>query len=591
MIRILKSNIDLKKLLFFITIFITAFVITYRTHSGKGYYNWQSEIWADRAGYYIYLPAFFMYHFDAKKAPEKIEEKTGYGFTIDSEKNTINTKYTYGVSVLLSPFFLIARLVSPLLHQPGEAGFGPVFHKMVNVAAVFYFVLGLWFLEKFLAFYFKPRIRYLVLFFLAAGTNLLYYATDDTLMSHIYSFFLFSVFLYSMKKVIMDRNHFRSFLLFSVSFALIILIRPTNVVMFLLFLCWDINSFNEIRTRIVHLFRPRYLITLLLVTFMVFLPQMIYWKYSRGGFLVYSYGTESFSNWSHPRIAEVWFSTLNGLFLYNPLFIMMIAGMILMMVRKQVNGWITFGLFLTISYLFASWYNWYFGCSFGQRSYVEYYALFAIPFGFLIKDATAIKNLFLKALPFILILFFSYYNIKLIHKFDKCFFGSSWDWSEFSRQLDRAGIFIPYQKSHSFTNDMENQALSYPYALSDSVVHTGMYSAKVNPDKVFLPFFSVPVNDLGERLPHYIQLGLWAYTRETGKNESLIVCSMEKNDSAYAWQSQLLAPYFTRLNQWQKINVRFVIPEGVNRDLMIKLYLWNPKGSTFYIDDLKLQFN
>ena len=48
----------------------------------------QLQIWADRAGYYIYLPSFFMNHFDAKRCPEKIDEKTGYGFTLDYQKNT-----------------------------------------------------------------------------------------------------------------------------------------------------------------------------------------------------------------------------------------------------------------------------------------------------------------------------------------------------------------------------------------------------------------------------------------------------------------------------------------------------------------------
>jgi hypothetical protein len=182
--------IDFREWIFFLLLLGLSLYLTFQAHKDKGYFNWKSEIWADRAGYYIYLPSFFMYHFDAKKCPEKIEEKTGYGFSIDYQKNTINTKYTYGVAALLSPFFIGAYIVSPVLKLPGEAGFGPVYHRMVNVAAVIYLMLGLWILKRFLKYYFEPFIQYLILFFIYAGTNLLFYAVDDTLMSHVYSFFL-----------------------------------------------------------------------------------------------------------------------------------------------------------------------------------------------------------------------------------------------------------------------------------------------------------------------------------------------------------------------------------------------------------------
>jgi hypothetical protein len=586
-----RIHINTKGTAFFLLLLIVSLFLTFRIHQGKGQYNWQSEIWADRAGYYIYLPSFFMYHFDAKKCPEKIDEKTGYGFWMDHEKNTINTKYTYGVAALLSPFFVASYLVSPILHIPGEAGFGLVYHKMVNVAAVIYLILGLLFLKRFLSFYFKPGLQYVILFFIYAGTNLLFYTVDDTLMSHVYSFFLFGVFLVMMKKFLDEGSHYRYFFWMSLAFAFIILIRPTNALILILLLLWDASDLNEVRRRIKILFRPKYLVTLCVVVFLVYLPQMLYWKYSRGGYLVYSYGSESFSNWNHPKLLEVWFSTLNGLFLYTPMALLMILGMLVMILKKIPNGILTLILFFFISYVFASWYNWYFGCSFGQRSYVEYYTIFSIPLGYFIRDSLQIRNLLMKSLVVILLVFFSYYNVRMIMGFDKCFFGSTWDWAQFGRQLEKSDLYSPYKKAYSFEVDMENQALSYLYSTSDSVKMSGMYSAKISSEKEYTPIYSIPIRNLGARLPHFITFNFWAFNPGTQANEALAVCSIDKNDTNVVWQSLPLAPLFKDKKKWQNLTFRFVIPDGLTRDPVIKIYLWNPKRSYFFIDDIKVEFN
>jgi len=60
--------------------------------------SFRTEIWADRAGYYVYLPTTFIYNFSTEKFSENIESKTGEGFVVNKEKNRIETKYTYGVA-------------------------------------------------------------------------------------------------------------------------------------------------------------------------------------------------------------------------------------------------------------------------------------------------------------------------------------------------------------------------------------------------------------------------------------------------------------------------------------------------------------
>jgi hypothetical protein len=574
--------------MFFLGLLIVSLFLTFHVHKDNGYFNWKSEIWADRAGYYIYLPSFFMYHFDAKKCPEKIDEKTGYGFTIDNQKNTINTKYTYGVAFLLSPFFVSSYLVSPVLHKPGEAGFGEVYHKMVNVAAVIYLILGLWILKRFLRYYFDSSIQYFILLCIYAGTNLLFYAVDDTLMSHVYSFFLFALFLFSMKRFLDDHGHLFYFLMMSVAFAFAILIRPTNGVIILLPFLWDVTVKKGFVERLKLLLSQKRIFFFVIILFLVFLPQLIYWKYSRGSFFSYSYGDEGFTNWKTPRIAEVWFSTLNGLFLYSPLVLVMVAGMIMMIVKKIRNGILVMVIFLLVSYICASWYNWYFGCSFGQRPYVEYYALFSIPLGYLILVSLRMRNLIVKSIILLLIVFFSYYNVRMILNFEKCFFGSTWDWPQFGRQLNRAGLIPVSKKSYHFINDLENNAISYDYARTEKVHRSGMYGAELNPGREFCLVFYKTFWDFTTTPPDTVEAGCWVYNPSDRPTGALIVCSIEK-DTVVNWQSRELDADGIKPRSWVNITGKFVIPGNLSMDHKVKIIIWNQRKSTFFVDDLDVK--
>jgi hypothetical protein len=57
---------------------------------------------------------------------------------------------------------------------------------------------------------------------------------------------------------------------------------------------------------------------------LVFIPQLIYWKYSTGHFLSYTYKDEGFSNALSPKIFEALLAPNNGLFPYSLVFIFML---------------------------------------------------------------------------------------------------------------------------------------------------------------------------------------------------------------------------------------------------------------------------
>jgi hypothetical protein len=410
--------------------------LTFNKHSKSGFYNYHSEIWSDKAGYYIYLPSTFIYNFDTEKFFQGIEEKTGNGFLLDHQQNKIRTKYTYGVAFLQMPFFLTAHVFSNLSHYEAN-GFAPIYQRAIDVAAVLYLVLGMFFLFKFLSFYFKNWM----IFFIAAsfflGTNLYYYAIDETGMSHIYSFFLFSVFLFLTNKIIQNKEQkVLSIALLGFVASLIILIRPMNILFLFSFFFLDVENKNEFIQRGKLIFNKRTLPYFVVTALAVFFPQMLYWKYLSGHWLFYTYGNEGFSNWLQPKFLEVWFSPKqNGLFLYNPIYLIVVVGILFMALKKIKNCVFIFILFFLLSYVVASWWDPAFGCSYGKRNFIEYSAIFALPLGYLYQKIASFHK-YIKSIILLFIVVLIVYNLKITYSFDGCFYGNyTWDWLSFYNLL------------------------------------------------------------------------------------------------------------------------------------------------------------
>ena len=382
----------------------------------------------------MYLPATFKFQFDPTLFPDGIDKKTGDGFKLDYEKKKVLSKYTCGVAILQIPFFIIADKLAPSFgYEPN--GFTPIYYKLLDVAAVFYLLLGFYFLEKFLRTRSKGAGSVLVVLSLVFATNLFYYAVDETGMSHVYSFALFSVFLYLIQKTkFLFEVTTLQLLLIGLVCGLIVLIRPINGLFLTSLLFLDITTQLEIKQRVRRLIHVKTALILFLGFVISILPQLLYWKYSSGSFFTYSYGEEGFT-WSNPHLLQVWFSPYNGLFLYSPFYLVLIGLAVYMAVKKIPNGAYILVVFLALSYILSCWWDPGFGCSFGARSFVEYLALFSIPLAAFFhspKNNTSYKPL----LAGLFILIFVAYNLKMTYSYDGCFYGGkNWDWNTYLTHL------------------------------------------------------------------------------------------------------------------------------------------------------------
>jgi hypothetical protein len=372
-----------ERILFVIFTFLVLY-LTLNLHSRTGYLTYKSEIYADKAGYYSYLPAAFVFGFDGEKVPAGLKEATGEGISLNSE-GKIFTKYPLGVALMQAPFFLVTHyIVAPLLDYPAD-GFTAPYHKMIDVAAWAYFVLGFWLMALVLREYFSPKIVMAALILFLCGTNLLYYATVETGMSHIYSFFLASA-LMRLTQLIHRRQRFNAWmgLALGAVAGLLIVTRFTNAFLLLIPLFWEVDSLDSLAKRLRLLCFSKGIFTVGIVPLAVISLQMGYYFYLSGSPFYYSYAKETF-DFAHPSILQVWFSTYNGLFLFSPIMLFALIGLGRMAHQRIAGAWLGIGVFLATSFVFASWWQWFFGCAFGARSFVEYAPIYLVAFGYFLQ--------------------------------------------------------------------------------------------------------------------------------------------------------------------------------------------------------------
>lgn len=323
-------------------------------------------ITSDGIGYYYYLPNTFL--------SNKIkDQKPDNRFFTEVNGKGVN-KYYVGTAVAMYPFFELGYFLA----DKGEEinGFESSYQKSISLAGLFYLLGGLLFLKAFLRQYkFKEWIISITLLLLFFGTNLMAYALLMPSMSHIYSFFFISGFLYFSKKLILV-NNLKHLLFGTIFLAMIILIRPLNgIIIFAIpFLA---GSWTNIKLLLSQLLKPMRLILVIVVLFFILFIQSYFWYLQCGEWIVWSYGKEGFY-FLKPYIWEVLFSFRKGAFVYTPILALSVLGLILLIRKNKFQGWSLFLFFTLLVYLISSWWNWYYGPSFGQRPFVEFYGLSAI---------------------------------------------------------------------------------------------------------------------------------------------------------------------------------------------------------------------
>lgn len=374
-------------------------------HNHQGLY-----LKSDPEGYYMYLPALFIYGTFENYPTETPAE---YKFYPNTHK--IATRFTYGVALMEAPFFAIAQLSRKIQGMPTDLPYANDISVAFLFAGCFYVAVGLYFMDKTLSRYFRNRktvLFTLITFYL--GTNLLFYAIREPTMSHGYSFCLVSMFLYYLPLFYATPSVSKAlgigFLL-----GLITLIRPTNILFVPFTLLFDAFTIKTLKERFNWLLKNiKTVILIPLMMFLIAIPQMVYWHYLSGKWIINIYEIihEQSFNWSNPQFYKILFHPCNGFLLYTPIIVFAVVGLLWLVKNNELNGRLITLALLIITYVFASWCMWWFGHAYGYRSFIEYYPLFAIGMAFYIDNVLKSKQLWWRGLNFVVFFVLIFINFR-----------------------------------------------------------------------------------------------------------------------------------------------------------------------------------
>jgi hypothetical protein len=350
-------------------IFTLLFCVVYAFYSAAIMDGSYSTIKGDGLDYYSYLISIFIDH-------DLGHQDLTPWYVIATPTGTINL-HTVGMALLWLPFFGAAYLAAALFHFELN-GISFPFQVAIQVAGLFYGFVGLYFFQKIIVQIVSSKWQTMCATIgLLLGTNLLFYMVNSPAMSHIYSFALISVFVYLIRRILVEKEA-RLLIHLAVIFALIVLVRPFNVVVLLLLPIWS-NSFKTFKLQLAELFRNRKEIILSFTVFVLLLSlQSIIWYFQNGKLLQDSYKGNGF-NFARPHPIDFLFGFTSGVFIYAPLLLLaLFFGFIKLFKLNFFQAGVKAFFFTVVVYLLSSYWAYTFSDSLGMRVMVDYYVIMGI---------------------------------------------------------------------------------------------------------------------------------------------------------------------------------------------------------------------
>lgn len=363
----------------------------------------------DIKSYYAYLPVVFIYQDLSLEFRQQNMDKFGdliWPVQTPTGKQAIVT--SMGMSVLYAPFFFVAHGVA-LISSWEADGYSLPYRFALTFSALFYVWLGMIFLIRILRKFFSENVIAFTLLAITTGTNLFYYATYEAPMPHAYNFALITIFIWQTLRFYENPGAKRIFLA-GIMAGFITLIRPTNIIVLLIFFLWDIKSFGSFGERVKYFIQRWHWVLIMAGAFILaWVPQFIYWHHVAGSIFYFSYGEIGGGFfWHNPQIYNILISYKKGWLVYTPLMIFSLAG-IFMLPRRIPRLFLPILLFtILLIYILSSWWSWWFGGGFGLRAFIDAYGLLAIPLAVFIEFALrqkAISRYLLSSVLVILIVF------------------------------------------------------------------------------------------------------------------------------------------------------------------------------------------
>lgn len=565
----------------------------------------------DVFGYYLYLPAKFIYgdiHLHDQAWLNNLIDTysptaTLYQASLLENGNWV-IKYSLGLSVLYSPFFLIAYLIAEPMGFPAD-GLSMPFQYSLAIGGLVYAIIGLIFLYRSLRFYFSNSTTSILLFIIFAGTNYFQLtAFDGTLLSHNFLFTLYAMLIYYT-----IRWHNKPKIKFAIKLGLlcglIILIRPSEIVCLIIPLCWNLFSKESLSSKIT-IFRKKFLHIILFTICMllIFVPQIYYWKTATGKFLFYSYNNpgEGF-DFTSPYLISFLFSFRKGWLIYTPIMIFSLIGFYHLFRDNRKIFWPVLIFIIADIYIISSWSCWYYaGASYSSRSLVPAYVLLAIPLGYfterirrsrpVIKYSVIVLGAFL-----ILLNLFQTWQFEngIISKerMTRAYYFAVFGKTSVSKEDEKLLLVYRSPESEEYfqdENDYSQKVLfqdHFDKTVNKNLLGDSSGVLLLDETNNFSPALKIPFHDITSSYYAWIR----AYVRifiPAGYDEEapLLVASFQHNGENYKYRVRGIEKNDIKYNDWNNITLDYLTPEVFSTEDSLSVYVWHRGKKAVLVDDI-----
>ncbi len=604
----------LHKISYYTALALTIIIIGFRLAApAKNTLSW------DVMGYYMYLPATFIYD-DIKikdkqwvdDVIEKYKPTSTFYQAVKQDDGSWVLRYTSGLALVSSPFFFAGHSAAKIMGYPQD-GFSLPYQWAMVIGALFYSLLGLWLCRQLLLHFFDDKLVALLLLILVAGTNYFQIVVYAGTMPHSYLFTFYAILLLQTIKWHKSPNY-RSAIAIGIMVGLITLIRPNELVVILIPVLWGITGFNKTILEKLKLFLTKFshIIVLGIAIIVAGYVQLFYWKYVTGHWLYYSYQDAGVGfDFKSPHTLDFLFSFRKGWFVYTPLMVLSIIGFYFLWIKNRglFLGFLAY--FLINLYIVSSWSVWWYaGGSYSSRSLVSAYVLLLFPMGYLLQELRQRKKLFqwgflpIMVLLFALNLFQTWqFNRGILHgeritgAYYFSVFGKTWVSEEdkklmlVERSTETIEI-IPeneeYKQRVLANYDWNNTKKET--AGIDSSIYNCLEGLQLGEDKEFSPGIDIKFNEITDKEYAWIRASVNIFVPKNSKGGfPLLAIAFHHKDAAYKYRSsEYLNPQLKK-GKWNLVTLEYQTPEVRNNNDNLKVYVWNRDRKEVCINNLRIE--
>lgn len=142
-----------------------------------------------------------------------------------------------------------------------------------------------------------------------------------------------------------------------------------------------------------------------------------------------------------------------------------------------------------------------------------------------------------------------------------------------------------------FKNDFENiKGWSEGSIVVKGNAHSGHFYIVADSTNPYSFRFKAKLKDIDTYPIKRLDINLWAMVSDFSTEARLVVAIMKENNSLF-WEGKEFKAYISKTDQWTNIQTSIALPENINKDAEILIYIWNINGKgEARVDDLEIQF-